>query len=316
MRKIIVAVVSLILVITVLIPITNMNQDTDNRIDLDVFLIAGQSNSAYGYGVDVGIAQKNPRVPNGYAFYYGDAEKPITHHHGGVEYDPTFESYSIQSMTDADGMWRIGGIDCALASYYITATDRHCLVINAGFNGVSILGYHNPVGVGWAYTDDLLEDCFSKIDREVYDVNPCGFLWIQGESDVSRDVNLYVENFSAFWYFLKTDYGFNGAYLIDVRNGGNTDIAHKILANDIPSVHYIDSVSSDWPEDSENMSDDALHYNQYGKNIIGQEFVTAYLLRNPAVTSNDIFSTIIHVLPVFVLIAIPLGLFTSRLWRT
>lgn len=316
MRKIIVAIISLILVITVLFPIVNINQDMDGRIDLDVFLIAGQSNSAYGYGVDVGIAQENPQVPDGYAFYYGDAEKPITHHHGGVEYDPTFESYSIQSMTNADGTWKIGGIDCALASYYINATNRHCLVINAGINGISILGYHNPNGEGWSYTDHLLEDCFSKIDTEIYDVNPCGLLWIQGEADVSRDVELYVQNFSAFWYSLKKDYGFNGAYLIDVRNGGNTDIAHQILADNNASIHYVDSVSSDWSVDSENMTHDTIHYNQYGKNIIGQEFVSAYLSKNIETTLNDTVFKIIQVLPIIVLISIPIGLFMFRLRRT
>lgn len=317
MKKIITGIVAIILVVTVLIPISNLNQDIESKPTLDVFVLAGQSNSAYTYGTDVGIAQENPSIDNGYAFYYGDVNNPIIHHYGdSIQYDPTFESYSIQSMTNPDGTWRIGGIDSALASQYVSRTDSHCLIINAGINGISILGYSNPNGEGWSYTEDVLEDCFSKIDREQYRVNPCALFWIQGEADRSRDVDIYVDNFKSFWNWMKMDYGFEGAYLIDVRDGRNTNIAHQILADSVSSIHYVDSVSSDWENDSPNMTHDTIHYNQYGKNIIGEEFISAYLVDNPVITPLDVSYLLVHIIPVLVLLGIPIGLFVFRNRRT
>lgn len=301
MKKIICLAVLVILVGSVATPIILESVGDPEKDDLDVFILAGQSNAAYTFGISVEDAQLNPVVPNDVAFYYGD-DKPIVHHSGSVNYDPTLESYSIHDMV-LNGSWKIGGIDAAIASNYYDDTGRKLLVINAAINGISILGYANENGTGWSYTDAVIRDALSKVDKSKFEINCCGLFWLQGESDRTRDVDIYVDNFTSFWNSISKNYGFKGAYLIDVRDGQNTDIAHQILAERIKTIHYVDSVSSSWLDDSEYMTSDDIHYNQKGKNIIGAEFVNSYILTNPSI--NDIVDlSLLYVIPLLLVVAI------------
>lgn len=305
LKGIMVVLVSVVLVGSLAVPmILDSLSEPEENDDLNVFILAGQSNSAY-YNADVEVANENAPIKDGFAFYYGTADAPINC--GTItdmDYDTTLESYGIYSMTNSDGTFRIGNIESPFASVFVNETNQKCLIINTGIGGISINSYV-PGGVGFTYAESLIEDALAKIPDEYTPVLR-GVLWVQGESDSSLAVNTYISQFGLIKDGF-SDLGFAPIYISETRpiNGGNSTFAQKILADTESGVYMACDAAEDFTVDNGMIASDNLHYTQAGDNIIGSD-LASYVIHNLGLPTNSMeqYETLVLVIPLLLVIAV------------
>lgn len=253
-----------ILVGTVLVPAI---EDAD-REDLDVFIVAGQSNAAYlHYDLDL----CDPKVGEGYAYYYGTSTSPIVYgSHSTPSYDPTLESYSIQSAKPTN----LAHLEAPFSETYHALTGHNVVTINVGISGTTIQEWQSGE-FAWTYASSVIDDALDKLSD--YDLHLKGFIWIQGESNSSMSEEDYTS------YFLNTfglfkDKGFEDCFISKVRRDTSTtgqrnpvgpSNAQIAMAQEYPHIHMATEISDTFTVSNGLMETDNLHYNQRGQNLIG-----------------------------------------------
>ena len=303
-------VVGIVLISAVAIPIIGeaTGKPAPND-DLYVFMLAGQSNSAY-YNADVSVVNEEVApITDGFSFYYGTESAPIN---CGVinnmQYDTTLESYGIYSMTNSDGTFRIGNIEAPFASDFVNKTNQKILIVNTGIGGVSINSYV-PSTVGYEYAAKIFGDAISKIPEGL---NPklAGIIWIQGESDAALNVELYITQFGKMFDGFKTDLGLKKIYISETRplNGGNASVAQTIIPDRISNAYLATDASADFSISGGPIANDTLHYTQKGDDILGRD-LAEYVIDSMGLKTGleGPVKSLIGLLPLLLVMGIVLG---------
>lgn len=305
LKKIILIVVGIILIGSFLVPtIGNTTEPPAETNNLNVFVLAGQSNAAY-YNENISVANENTPIKNDFAYYYGTEDAPIN---CGVindmQYDTTLESYGVYSMTDTDGVFRVGNIEAPFASYFVNETNQKVLIINTGIGGVSIASYV-PGTVGFEYAKKIIADALTKIPD---DLNPVlkGVMWVQGESNAAYPVNTYIQNFESISNGFK-ELGFNGMFISKTKadNGGNASFAQMLIPERVSGAHLVTQVADTFTVSNGLLASDNLHYTQKADNLLGKDFadyiISAY---GYPVAQLSEYSSLISIIPLLCIVGI------------
>lgn len=307
-KKIIGIALAIILFAVVTVPTINYY---DGEKTLEVYVLAGQSNSAYSIKeerCDAEYVNENVPSPDTTLWYYGTEEMPIRNGISGStpsDYDTTFESYDLWKMY-RNGEWIIGGVEPTLALEISEHTDSDVLIVNAGVDNQTIARLL-PTSTHGQYVAEVLSHAFAHIDHEKYTtVNYRGVVWIQGESDnvEGTTVESYVEDFTTLkaWY---SEQGFNQWYIVQIRplNSDNAAIAQSQIANEYDDVHLTD-VARSFTTSNGLMNSDNIHYTQEGRCLVGYAVgdMTPF---SPHLRGDAI--SLIWILPVIIVIGIGVG---------
>lgn len=240
---------------------------------LDLFLFAGQSNAAYSQvpgSVDPSSASPVP-VP-GTGYYFGLESR----------YDRLFDSTTpiFRSLTDSDGGSAIGDKAPSFAASYNEATGSRVYFVCVAISGQSISNMDPNGGAGWDYAVRVVSAALEAVDDDLFILNPRGYIWIQGESDVSMSAEEYAGRFdemnsriqSGGWG-IPMDHCFVSKLNSSYASAGSVLGMDMVVASDA-SVTYAAS-AWDFSISDGTMCDDGIHYTQAGDNIIGSELGTS-----------------------------------------
>lgn len=258
------AVVSIILISAILIPITSY----DEKQDLDVFVVAGQSNAAYLH-YNLELSEPNPQED--YAFFYGSDSGPIVYgSHSTPSYDTTLAAYTVQSYNG-----NLAHLEAPFSAKYSGLTGHKVLTINVGISATTIQEWQDS-GFAWQYADKVIDNALSKID-EKYRPHLKGFIWIQGESNSSMSKEEYMSQFLNT-YHLFEDKGFKDCFISKVRRDTTTSgqrnpigpsDAQIELSETYEHIHLATQIADTFTIANGLMESDNLHYNQLGQNLVG-----------------------------------------------
>lgn len=258
------ATVVIILVGSILVPAI----EGADREDLDVFIVAGQSNAAY---LHYDLNQCDPKIGEGYAYYYGDPTSPIVYgSHSNPTYDTTLGSYSIQSAKSSN----LAHLEAPFSETYHALTGHNVVTINVGISGTTIQEWQSD-GFAWSYASSVIDDALEKLSD--YDLHLKGFIWIQGESNSSMTEENYISYFLNTFELFK-DKGFNDCFISKVRRDTSTtgqrnpvgpSNAQIAMSQEYPHIHMATEIADTFTVSNGLMESDNLHYNQLGQNLIG-----------------------------------------------
>lgn len=258
---VIMAVVTIVVLATT-IPIV---QSSSNDRELDVFVIAGQSNTYPARFTDASAASPIPDPGEGY--YFGTADNP--------SYNKTFNLSECKMYDINDnGSARIGGLFPSFASSYYDKTGHEVYLIDTGLSGVSITTFL-PGGVNYDWPGQVLSAAMAAIPSYYDSVNVRGYIWIQGENDPGMPKQTYELDMIRLH-----DLYSGGAlpvdlptcYICKVRNatGGNAALAQEWLVNNnIPGFEMASVLPDTFTIDNGLLESDAVHYTQAGFNALG-----------------------------------------------
>lgn len=258
------AVITIILLGSLLVP-TIADYD---REDVDVFVVAGQSNSAYRY---YDLTDCDPKVGEGYAYYYGTSTSPIDYgSYSTPTYDTTLESYTIQAATSSN----LAHLEGPFSEVYHSMTGHKVVTINVGISGTSIQEWQSD-GFAWTYADKVIDDALTKLKD--YDLHLKGFIWIQGESNSSMTAGDY-ETYFLNTFDLFNEKGFKECFISKVRTdtsstGASNPVgpseAQITMSEEYAHIHMATEIADTFTVANGMMESDNLHYNQMGHNKIG-----------------------------------------------
>ena len=265
----ILTIIIAILLLPTLVLYVDPFQEKDGEV-LDVLIIDGQSNAAYGQDiidtdqVDIDF----PDAPDRTLYYYGtDAGSTWWGTHNTPSYDTTFESYDLHEMWD-DG-WKVGGYEAGLG-YKLSERSHHdTLILNIGVSGASVteLSPDNPM---WKYGTGVITHALEKAtDLNKYDsFNMLGYVWAQGEADYSTPIKEYESKFLKIMDGLGK-YGADKCYIIATRaKWGNSVSAQYDLANAYSDITIATTIANTFTVDNGLLMADGTHYTQKGRDVI------------------------------------------------
>lgn len=249
------------------------NDQEELSPDLYVFILAGQSQSAYIYP-DISVANENESVRAGQAWYYGTDDHPPVYASDWASWD--LSDYGIYSMTDSDGKWRIGSIEAPFASTFVNMTGKNILIINVGISGRSLESFimGNP---GEQYAQRLIDDALTKIPSE-FTVHREGVIWLHGQANLHNAPEYYAAQFTKVYDQYKT-LGFN-RWVIEQPRASEApaiQVANKIICDTLPNCYIGSTAGTDYFVNGGPYIADGTHYNQLGRNIVGSELAESFL---------------------------------------
>lgn len=301
-KKIAAAVIGLIVIVTILFPIV---EDGKQRVhddnELDVIILAGQSNIAYvPEYMDLDVVNADVPIPSTACYFYGYDSRPVFD-------NAVLSDCDIHSMAE-DGRWIIGGEEASIAYAVSSGLDNDVLVINAGVPGKAI-SYFEPGDVGGTHIHDVVTDALSKIP-ETYNVVKSGWVWCQGESNKNTPIADYVASFEAIRDSF-IELGFNDCYLVQTKpiDGGNATMAQKMITLTIPDVIMASTAPAGFTADSGTLIvGNTLHYSQKGRDIVGADVGNAIVDNTPIEYEDSPINTLLGIIPLLVLVGFLLGI--------
>lgn len=301
--KILGVVVPIIVVVSFLPVLTGITDSVNGEDNLEVLVIAGQSNAAYRQ-VDVSLINEEIPQPITNVYYYGTSTQPIWFGYpSNPTYDQTLASYGIYSMV-SNGQWKIGGYEPVLAESISKKSNCDVLIINVGISSATIANL-TPQQIGGEYTAKVIEDALSKVDSK-YHINKLGYVWIQGESNAGSTVDGYIQQFNIIndWYH---EHGFEKCYMVQTRpaNSGNAAIAQLKICQDDPSVVLASTAPSTFTVENGLMVSDDLHYSQQGRIVVGED-INSKISLTPHIRDASV-GNLLGVLPVILIIGLLLA---------
>ena len=301
--KILGVAVSIIIVVSILPVLTETTDSVNGEDNLEVLVIAGQSNAAYRQ-VDVSLINEEIPQPVTNVYYYGTSTQPIWFGYpSNPTYDQTLASYGIYSMV-SNGQWKIGGYEPVLAESISKKSNCDVLIINVGISSATIANL-TPQQIGGEYTTKVIEDALSKVDSK-YHIDKMGYVWIQGESNAGSTVDGYIQQFNIIndWYH---EHGFEKCYMVQTRpaNSGNAAIAQLKICQDDPSVILASTAPSTFTVENGLMVSDDLHYSQQGRIVVGED-INSKISLTPHIRDASVGS-LLGVLPVILIIGLLLA---------
>lgn len=254
-----------------------------SKANLDVFMIAGQSNAGYRpSSADTSTSAPNPAI--GTAYYYGNAD-------GGVskpwDADSTATDYEFMSAVSEEGVLRLAHLEGPFSATYYENTGHKVYTINCAIGATNILSW-TPGKSSWTWASQVFAAAMDAIDEDLFkpDVKSC--IWIQGEADWNQSIDYYMSNFTMWMDSIfgespinfSHDYTFEKILISQVRvidfngtpsgiNPINPATAQNRLADRYSDVVMVTHIADTFTIANGLMLDDNLHYSQLGQNKIG-----------------------------------------------
>ena len=306
LKKIVAVAVIVLLLPTLMIfisPFQNEEGDT-----LDVLIIDGQSNAAYGQDL-IDLNQVNtdyPDAPTKKLYYYGTDSGPAwywTH--------TDYENYALHPMYN-DG-WKVGGYEAGLGYILSQRSDHDTLISNIAVSGATVteLSPENPM---WVYGTTLIENALNEVKalNEYESINMLGYVWAQGESDGSTPIKEYESKFMSIMKGL-SKFGADECYIIATRaRWGNSVAAQYDLANAYSNITITTNVTNTFTVADGTLKSDGVHYTQKGRDMIAD--VVGYEIDLNEPTSHD-FGPILGAVVVVIIAGLSIALAGSIIMR-
>lgn len=317
LKIIVFATVGVICLSALLIPaLDKLDDGAEYDNDLYVFMITGQSNSAYR-SADLTVTNNEvDRIPYGSAYYLGTAERPPASNPTG--WQSQIDSWNLYSMINEDGTWHIGNYEAQLASSFYHATGKKCLIINAGWDSASIEA-SQPGEYENTYFKAMFERGMSLIPHK-YNVKLGCVFWSQGEADDDMTVNEYKAKFITMWNDYKETMGW-GSILIAQTRFDQSPISPTAQAelNGIDDIYLATTVTQTFSASNGLLGGDNQHYSQKGRIVVAKDWMSYYLDNEYRGTSpkNIVEASlpIAYAIPVIFSIAIVLAALKIFVWN-
>jgi len=268
MLKGLVIVIAAVFLLPVLAVAAEQPDAWDGEV-LDVFIIDGQSNAAYGTDNNVAVVNQDFQdAPSKKLLYYGTDSAPIGYVSlSNPTYDTTYESYSIHEMYDSG--WKIGGYEPGLAYTISQRTNHDVLILNLGVNGATV-SQLTPEGVAGQYGKPILTHALEEVKDQYDTINMIGFMWAQGESDRLTSIPAYESDFMKVFGMME-EYGAKKCYIVESRsNWGNSVAAQVDLMHKYSNVLLGTSIANTFTTDNGLLISDGVHYSQHARDIIAK----------------------------------------------
>lgn len=265
----------------------SMETVTVSKAVLDLIYIDGQSNAAQNTQ-DLDTA---PVPLPGTAYYFGSEDRYAVAGRISSQEDldnavtGQLDTWSFQSMVDADGAVRIGDKAPGIAKAYYERTGHRVYIVDGAVPG-SPVRYHIPESTSdvtnwsWQWAVLTIERALASVDDTLYEIVETGIdLWLQGESDARFSSAAYIK----YWKQYHTG-AVGGLLGIPVTNfviclianitdeSGTVNAALVELAETYEDVTIGASAAGFTVENGDLNPEDSLHYTQKGDNVIGEEW--------------------------------------------
>lgn len=236
------------------------------RAKLDVYLMTGQSNACY-YDADPALADPVPDLGEAYAWMLPN---------GKYGQFILGEIPHMLPMVNIDGSAVTGDKATPFAATVGELTGHKTYWICGGWGGQSITQFDPAGGPIWLYMKDVVNDAMDAIDRSLFEVKTCYYMWIQGEADRTMAVEEYKDRFIEMHdAIIGGDLGYSFSHcFISLVRGGNSVQASEELAQELPTVSIGSSAALDFTQENGLVGEDDIHYSQLGDNIIGVDLGT------------------------------------------
>lgn len=295
------------LVVTVLIacsmiPLISAIANPDDDNDLDVFIVAGQSNTYPKINANPTTSDPIPEPGMGYYF--------------GTESDPTYnETFNLSEcamydLNDGSDGARIGGIYPPFAAQYSEKTGHKVYLIDTGLSGQTLSSFL-PGESNWDHVYNVI-DYGMKAIPSGYDVNVMGYIWIQGEGDSSTPIQTYetrmIELYDAYStgelpVKLPTCYVCKVRSVIETDTVVNSSDAQIYLCDNVEGFVMGSELAETFTVGNGLVGSDDLHYTQAGFNALGVDLgnnIAEHLSRSDGWNAGELISLV----PVFIVLAI------------
>lgn len=255
------------------------------KAHLDVFLIMGQSNSAY-FHAEPDLADPTPTL--GTAYFYGVEGHPLFTSNDTCEaitdYDAYFTGCGMNSMNASDGLVKTGNFETPFSARWHDLTGHKVYSINTGVTAMPIQGLQ-PGKYGYTYAQQMFTRAMDAIDTSHYEVSFVSCIWAQGEGNAAMTVSTYKSNFLTIYHSLRGDSPpFSDVSTIkdmiiiqtNAEYAANPAQAQAELARDYAHIIMGTTVSQTFTIANGMLADDGVHYTQLADNKIGVELADTY----------------------------------------
>ena len=274
------------------------------KATLHVIVLSGQSQAVYR---QANVSQTNKDLDQcayGGAYYYGSSAQPVVWSSNWQSWD--YSALGMQSMTTAEGKWRIGSMEAPVASQYLHMTGDSVYIVNTAINGRGIVSLAQEEGR--QYSDNILTHALDAIPREYFNVVLDGWLWLHGQANKTMNPAEYSRIFGEI-YAQYTQYGFK-ACVIEMPRGSEAPLirdADHIIVNTYDNCMLSPDIGNKFTNDGPYI-DDGTHYSQAGRDIVGAamaETLADYLY--PRAEYTSIVNTLTSLIPVLLAVSIVVG---------
>lgn len=260
--------------------------DKTIRAVLSIWMVTGQSNSAYNYN-DASTAI----VPKaGTAYYSGKLASTVTK--------------TIEPMTNVStGKAAVGGVEPGIAKALYEKTGEKNLIMNAGISGTGIAYFlpgcsTNSATYTWALINEVYEAAYAAWTKAAFQANyetrVRSYFFLQGCAEVGSHWSKHYDGFAVtknsnsfttlgttykagthtFRTYMTDVLGFD--YCMDMMVAwrpvgitASTRTAQFKLAEDFDDYFVASRIAQTFSQAEGTYRYDELHYNQYGKNYYG-----------------------------------------------
>ena len=281
-----------------MIVIPMIKTTSENSNEIDVYLIAGQSQGVWEFSKDLEVVNSEIPAPEKTAYYYGNNNPVLWQLIGGQpDWDTTYTTYGMHEAYYANG-WVIGDIEPSLAYGITKATGHDVYLINVCEKGRS-LNYLNTDGK--AFIENVITHALDQIPTHSR-INYGGCIFMHGEADASTPVDIYISEFETFKDSIQSR-GFKTFYIVPTvpANAGNAIEAQRIIAENNADVILTNNIASTFSIENELLQPDGVHYTQKGDDLIGEE-VCSYIPHTATSNNNDL----LKVIPIVMVVALML----------
>lgn len=299
------AVVMILVVVSVLLPVTS-SHSADGEDTLEVIILGGQSNAAYTVGtprIDPAVTNEEIPQPVSNCYYYGTDSAVVYH-------STNLATCAIHSMT-SEGQWIIGGEEASIAYMVSKATNADVLIINTAVPAQKVSAFI-PGGTYYQRTVDIMTAALDLIPEKYHQVR-CGWVWIQGEADKATTISDYVADFHKVQDFYAS-YGFDTCYLVETDHGhsGNATEAHHYLVAHDPKVILGSAAPSTFSVAQGTLVEgNEIHYSQKGRDVVGLQVGEAMTPSLTYLARSSPVYPMVSLIPILVLAGLAIGVVGS-----
>lgn len=227
------------------------------RAPLDIYMITGQSNASYYYA--------EPQLAT--------VTKPGTAYH----YSELIGGEQICPMNNKDGSMARGNIEASLGKQLYELTGEKLLMVNAGVSGQKVDTFVPNDGSSYQHMEYVWSVIQKHLDEDEFqkhfEPRLKSYIWVQGESDGTTDINSYKENYMKMHQVLTGDeYGFQYGFIILTKSKFTGSYnAQQQLADENTDIAIATKSAESFTVENGKMRFDDLHYSQIGDNLLGEE---------------------------------------------
>lgn len=269
------------------------------RAVLDVYLMTGQSNSAY-YTYDKSQADPVPNLGEAYAWM------TETGKYGNLK--PS-DGAAMRPMVSPENGIVTADKAPAFAATVSEITGNKVYWICGGWGGRSIVTFNPENGTTWTYMQAVVRDAMAAIDADLYEARTMFWMWIQGEADASMPVDEYATRFIELSDAINDGglgFAFSHCFVSVPLDSGNVPEAQALAAEARPgAITIATTIAETFTQANGLLGSDGVHYTQKGDNLIGVALGEAcgeMALNNPY--KPPVYSAVLGVLPFILMVAV------------